>query len=125
MIFEFKAEEKVALKAQWPMVWPKLRLRFYWFCDRCVVDLKTPPIIITCLYRDWLANAGVGGIPKSLHMSNPVRAIDIRRTGMDDYIEAMRDLWQSGGPGWDFVPEGPPYNNKVPHIHLEADWRVA
>lgn len=122
MLFTFKSE---AIAAQWPHVWEPLRLHFCWFCERCAFELRTPPIIVTCLSRTPTENAAVGGQPKSLHLVNPCRAIDIRRRGFGEYAERMKALWQGRGPGWDFVIEGPPQNRKPPHFHIEADWRVS
>lgn len=123
-IFDFKPEEETKLRSEWPLVWERVRMRFYWFADRCAINLKMPPPIITCLARTPEENLAVGGVPRSLHMARPVRAIDIRRSGYDDWADEMEQLWRSAGIGWDFVREGPPYNEKAPHFHLEADWRV-
>ncbi len=121
----FKPEIAAHLAAQWPDVWDPLRTEFTRFCEQCVHDLGTPPIVITCLGRTPAQNSAVGGRSNSLHLVHPCRAIDIRRRGFDQYSERMKSLWQSRGVGWDFVIEGPPYNHKPPHFHLEADWRVS
>lgn len=118
--FRFKPH----LASQWPEVWEPLRVEFTSFCEQCVNDLRTPTIVITCLSRTPIENSAVGGNANSLHMAKPCRAIDIRRRGFDQYSEQMKSLWQSRGVVWDFVIEGPPYNSKPPHFHLEVDWRV-
>ncbi len=112
------------LESQWLDVWEPLRIEFLRFCRQCVTDLGTPPLVVTCLGRTQNENRAVGGKANSLHLVLPCRAIDIRRRGFDQYAGQMRVIWQSRGPGWDFVIEGPPFNNKSPHFHLEADWRV-
>jgi len=122
--YQFKPDIASHLAIQWPDVWEPLRIEFARFSIQCVNDLGTPPLVITCLGRTPAENASVGGIAKSLHLTNPCRAIDIRRRGFDRYAERMKLLWQSRGDGWDFVIEGPPFNPKPPHFHLEVDWRV-
>lgn len=122
--YSFKPDIASRLAAQWLEVWMPLRVEFTRFCERCVNDLGTPPIVITCLSRTPIENSAVGGRSTSLHLARPCRAIDIRRRGFDQYADRLRDLWQSRGEGWDFVIEGPPYNHKPPHFHLEADWRA-
>ena len=122
--FHFKSSIESQLAAQWPDVWEPLRIEFTRFCEQCTSDLGTPPIIVTCLSRTPLQNTEVGGKPTSLHLAIPCRAIDTRRRGFDRYAHAMKLLWEARGEGWDFVIEGPPYNRKPPHFHLEADWRV-
>jgi hypothetical protein len=122
--FLFKPEIESHLATQWPEVWGPLRIEFIRFCEQCRRDLGTPPLVITCLSRTPSENAAVGGKPTSLHMARPCRAIDIRSRGFEKYTVRMQTLWQSRGEGWDFVIEGPPYNRKPPHFHLEADWRV-
>jgi Peptidase M15 len=122
--FVFRVDIASYLSAQWPEVWEPLRIEFIRFCEQCRSDLGTPPLVITCLTRTPAENAAVGGKPKSLHLTRPCRAIDIRSRGFEKYATQMQGLWQRRGVGWDFVIEGPPYNRKPPHFHLEADWRV-
>ena len=122
--FLFKSDNTSHLAAQWPEVWEPLRIEFIRFCHECATNLGTPPIVITCLSRTPIENSAVGGRPTSLHLARPCRAIDIRRRGFDQYSEHMKSHWQSRGVGWDFVIEGPPFNRKPLHFHLEADWRV-
>lgn len=120
----FKPDIAARLAVDWDLLWPPLREEFIRFSEKCVRDLGTRPLVITCLGRTPIENETVGGSPSSLHMAKPCRAIDIRRRGFDQYAESMKSLWQSRGEGWDFVIEGPPYNRKPPHFHLEADWRA-
>ena len=122
--FIFKPRDSARLAAEWPEIWPPLREHFIHFCEQCVNELGAPPIVITCLERTPLENSRVGGRPNSLHMARPCRAIDIRRSGFDRHANMMQLIWQSRGEGWDFVIEGPPFNSKPSHFHLEADWRV-
>lgn len=122
--YTFKPDIADRLAADWRLLWPPLHEEFIRFADECVRVLGTPPIVITCLSRTPNENSAVGGQANSLHMVKPCRAIDIRRWGFDQYADRMKELWQSRGEGWDFVIEGPPYNRKPPHFHLEVDWRV-
>lgn len=120
----FKPDIAGRLDADWQILWPTLREEFIRFSEECVRRLGTPPLVITSIARTAVENARVGGCRTSLHLAIPCRAIDIRRRGFDNYSQQLKSLWQSRGVGWDFVIEGPPFNRKAPHFHLEADWRV-
>jgi hypothetical protein len=123
-LFTFKPEDKIKLLSEWPSVWEPLKVRFHWLAHECVYRIGTPPLVITCLARTPAENTAVGGVPASMHMTIPCRAIDIRRYGFDDYRDEMKALWESAGAGWDCIFEGAPFNKKPPHFHLEADMRV-
>ncbi|HWO56086.1 MAG TPA: hypothetical protein VNN55_00815 [bacterium] len=116
----FKPDIADRLASDWLLLWPPLREAFIRFSAACVHELGAPPLVITCIARTDAENARLGGHPASLHLARPCRAIDIRRRGFDRYAASMKSLWQSRGEGWDFVIEGPPYNRRAPHFHLEA-----
>lgn len=126
-LIQFKRSEAGRLAEEWPNVFEPLAVRFLGLANFIRNTMGKGPLVITCLARTPDENATVGGVPKSMHMTSPIRAIDFRRvvTAWSDkeIIEARR-WWQEAGPGWDFVPEGKPFNNKVPHFHVEADRRV-
>lgn len=116
------------LAEEWPLVFDPLAERFLGLANFIQTVMgKSGPLVVTCIVRTPEENSIVGGVPKSMHMTNPTRAIDFRRVvakwSMQEIIEAKR-WWESAGKGWDFVPEGAPFNKKTPHFHVEADRRV-
>lgn len=126
-LIQFKRQEAKRLAEEWPNVFEPLADRFLALANFARTTMGKGPLIITCLARTPEENTVVGGVPKSYHMTSPIRAIDFRRTPKlwtDQEIIEMARWWRDGGKGWDFVPEGPPWNNKPPHFHVESDRRV-
>lgn len=107
---------------EWPSVYPPLRVRLTMLADMVNNELGKP-LTVTCLTRTPEENAKVKGKPDSLHMSSPVRAVDIRTTQWVDKKpvalftteEAMHILlfWRKGGRGFGGQEESD-------HIHLQC-----
>lgn len=78
-----------------------------------------PAPVVTCIERDQLLNAKVGGVTNSLHLSRPCRAIDFRNVHYTEDQRPKVEAWlydRCPRPTWGrvFKPHG-----TGAHYHLE------
>lgn len=80
---------------------------------------RLPEPVVTCIERDSLSNASVGGVPTSRHLSRPCRAIDFRNTHYSPEELAKVEAWlyaRCPRPAWGRVFKS---HGTGPHLHLE------
>lgn len=107
------------LAEEWAVTHPDLRKQVYGLAEFAVRELGKSNLTITCVARTPDENMAVGGIPNSLHMAIPIRAVDIRRRIFtDDEVQRLQAYWIQARPSqaFDFVDEP-----KKHHIHLEVE----
>ncbi|MEW5876055.1 MAG: hypothetical protein AB1752_12855 [Candidatus Zixiibacteriota bacterium] len=118
------------LAEEWGQVHPELRRMVYELARFALSDLGRAGLVITCLWRSEDEQRAAYRVPpgapvpnpKSLHLSRPVRAVDVRRSMFSDrHVEMLHAYWDSirPAPGYDFVDEPAKL-----HIHLEIDHKA-